>query len=488
MLFNSYLFIFVFLPLALAGVFFLQKKNNNTHIKLFLIVISFAFYAAWKFEYVLLISFSILANYAISVLLVKNKNARTILALGIAFNLILLGYFKYYNFLAININDIFNLDVELKQIALPLAISFFTFQQIAYLVDITRNTAGTRGVLDYVLFVSFFPQLVAGPICRYKELTSQFSNFRLENAHLKEGISLFILGLAKKVLIADQIGIFVDGYYDSGSGLPFDFFNSWYVAIFFTFQIYFDFSGYTDMALGIGRMLNIEFPENFKSPLASHSIIDFWHRWHITLSFFLRDYLYIGLGGNRHGRIRQILNVIITMLLGGLWHGASWAFVLWGLIHGVCLALNHGFRSLKIKFFSHRDSNSKVVDMLAWAITFTCVAFAFVVFRTNDLPMAFDIWQGMAGMNGAQIPIPTFLQPQLSFLQGSGINFGGEFLLFYIKGLLILALFGTLFLPRSKELLSWLLSRRLGAYFLAFALVFSLISMNKVTPFIYFEF
>ncbi|MBT5260335.1 MAG: MBOAT family protein, partial [Nitrospina sp.] len=346
MLFNSYAFIFLFLPVTLLGF---QLIGNRGHCRVavsWLIGASLFFYGWWNPAYLGLILTSILFNYAVGVSL-GSRPAKTVLVVGIAANLGLLGYFKYANFFVDNINALTGSDIVLERIILPLAISFFTFQQITYLVDTYRGETQECDFLRYCLFVTFFPQLIAGPIVHHREMMPQFAKdtfCRLKAKHLAVGLTIFSVGLFKKVILADGIAVYSTPVFDAAeAGVILTFVDAWCGALAFTFQLYFDFSGYSDMAIGLGRMFGIILPVNFFSPYKASNIIEFWRRWHITLSRFARDYLYIPLGGNRKGTLLRFANLMITMLLIGLWHGAGWTFVIWGGLHGSYLVINHGW-------------------------------------------------------------------------------------------------------------------------------------------------
>lgn len=314
-----------------------------------LLVASFVFYSYWNPPFFFLILFSILFNFSWGRLIERTSGRRRDLWLysGVAVNLLLIAYFKYANFMASNIAWLFGKEWVAQDIFLPLGISFFTFQQIAYLIDCSKGLAKEHVFTQYALFVTFFPQLIAGPIVRYEDIMPQFGRLRtfgMSYRNTAVGIALLTLGLFKKVVIADTLSPWVAAVFDSSE--PLTLFEAWGGVLSYTFQIYFDFSGYSDMAVGLGRLFNIELAINFNSPYKALSISDFWRRWHITLSSFLRDYLYIPLGGNRCGKIRRNINIMITMLLGGLWHGASWNFVVWGGLHGVFLVINHTYRKI----------------------------------------------------------------------------------------------------------------------------------------------
>ncbi|MDH5777937.1 MAG: MBOAT family protein, partial [Gammaproteobacteria bacterium] len=352
MLFNSYEFILVFLPAVLWAYYQLGKTAIPQLSIALLIGASLFFYAWWNPAYLTLLVASMLINYAFGIAL-SRKPKRLYLTLGVTINLVALGYYKYSNFFIDNLNVIANTNFHLEQVILPLAISFFTFQQIAFLVDAYKNEAHEYQFLDYCLFVSFFPQLIAGPIVHHKEMMPQFQSFPAKNINyenLSTGLAIFIIGLAKKVLIADNLAPYAnETFAAAGNGVSLSFLEAWKGAFAYTFQLYFDFSGYSDMAIGLALMFGIRLPINFNSPYKATNIIEFWRCWHMTLSRFLRDYIYFPLGGNRHGQIRRYTNLLITMLLGGLWHGAAWTFVFWGFLHGIFLAVNHAWHAIQRK-------------------------------------------------------------------------------------------------------------------------------------------
>src|SRR5579859_2518053 len=343
MLFSSYTFLFQFLP-AVALAFAAARRHSPRAGILVLAVASLFFYGAWKPIYLLLLIASIGANFSLGLLMEDGSRRRAVGMLGVALNLALLCYFKYTNFIFDNINVLTGAPLPLLNIVLPLGISFFTFQQIAYLVDVMRGARVERDIVSYTLFVSFFPHLIAGPLVHHAEMIPQFKRGRTGRSSVlaARGLAIFAAGLFKKVVIADNLAQFVSPVFthlDAGGGVTMPW--AWLATLSYTLQIYFDFSGYSDMAVGLALLFGIRLPVNFRSPYKALSITDFWRRWHITLSRFLRDYLYIPLGGNRLGERRRYLNLMLTMLLGGLWHGAGWNFLIWGGLHGVYLSLNH---------------------------------------------------------------------------------------------------------------------------------------------------
>jgi alginate O-acetyltransferase complex protein AlgI len=412
MLFNSVPFLFLFLPLVLSIFFllgWLQRLvsrmrpalgagHGRTLAVLWLALASLVFYG-WDDPARLLpiILTSIAFNFIVGWSLVR-RPTRAMLTIGICGNLLLLGYFKYAGFLVDTVNAATGLALARPNIVLPIGISFFTFTQIAFLVDAFRAEAREYKPWHYLLFVSFFPHLVAGPIYHHKEIMPQFERddiYRFEPSNLGIGLTWFALGLAKKVLLADPVAQYATPVFAAAAaGTPLGFTESWIGVLSFTLQLYYDFSGYSDMAVGLALMIGIRFPLNFNSPYKATSVIDFWKRWHMTLSRFLRDYLYIPLGGNRKGPRRRYVNLMVTMLLGGLWHGAAWNFVIWGALHGLGLVVNHAWRSRAVP----RGLN--IPAPVAWALTFGFVVLAWVPFRADSLGTTLTLWKSLAGLNG----------------------------------------------------------------------------------------
>ena len=388
MLFNSYIFVFIFLPLVLLGWYGLNRFGKHKTAKIFLIGMSLWFYGYFNVYYLFIIVASILINYFISYLLTffRTKTAGRIgLLVGIGINLALLFYFKYFDFFIENINYLFQTDFNLKHILLPLGISFFTFQQLSFIIDRCTGKAEHYSFTNYAAFVTFFPQLIAGPIVLYKELIPQFDDPEKQKFHadnFAKGISLFVLGLGKKVLLADTLALVTNFGFEQTYFL--DAPSTLLVILSYTFQIYFDFSGYSDMAIGMGRMFGFDFMENFRYPYAAGSMQGFWRRWHISLSGWFREYLYIPLGGNRKGRTRIWLNRLLVFFFTGLWHGANWTFVVWGLFHGSFLMLETVFPKMtkKMGVFRH-----------VYVLLVVCVGF--VIFRAESMGQAFMMLEVM---------------------------------------------------------------------------------------------
>lgn len=386
MLFSSYTFLFVFLPAAVLGYYALALLGGRTPALTFLILASFAFYASWNAAYLALLLASIGFNYLIACRLTSDEpHRRRWLIGGIAANLALLGYYKYATFFL----GIVAPGYTIEAILLPLGISFFTFQQIMFLTDLYKGGQRGFGLRYYAASVSFFPHLIAGPIVPYRELMPQFATSgRIEVPweQIAPGLLLLALGLTKKVLLADPLSEPVARVFDAAAaGEPVSRVDAWGGALAYTFQLYFDFSGYTDMALGLGHLFGIRLPVNFLSPYKSRSIAEFWRRWHITLSNFLRDHLYIPLGGNRGSQARTARNLLITMGLGGLWHGAGWTFVVWGLMHGAYLVVNRAWST----------GGRRLPAILAWALTFLAVVAGWVMFRAHSVESAVSLYGAM---------------------------------------------------------------------------------------------
>jgi D-alanyl-lipoteichoic acid acyltransferase DltB (MBOAT superfamily) len=404
MLFNSHEFLFAFLPTTLLGFFLLGSRGWRRAAFAWLTAASLFYYGWWDFRYVGLIGFSIAFNATVGRFLgARNASGRRgLLAVGVAVNLALLGYFKYANFFVDTLNAVTGSGIHLEHIVLPLGISFFTFQQIAYLVDAHRGLAREYNLINYSLFVCFFPQLIAGPIVHHREMMPQFggrTTFRLSSSDVAVGLTILFIGLFKKVVFADTAATFASPVYDSAAmGLAPTAAEAWIGTVAYTMQLYFDFSGYSDMAIGAARLFGIRLPINFDSPYKAVNIIDFWRRWHVTLSRFLRDYLYIPLGGNRHGVARRHVNLMVTMVLGGLWHGAGWTFVLWGALHGLYLVANHGWRHLRRLAGQDVERSTPAGRVAGRAVTFLVVMLAWVFFRAADTETALLVLRAMAGL------------------------------------------------------------------------------------------
>ena len=394
MLFNSFEFVFGFLPITLFFYFLLNRFSFLSKwdlSKIWLFACSIFFYGWWNPKYLILIISSIIINYVIGTKIGKDHNTlkikKILLTSGLLFNLGLLGYFKYANFFIDNTNYLFNSEFYLSNIILPLGISFFTFQQVAYLVDSYKGYTKEYNFVNYGVFVSFFPQLVAGPIVHHKEVMEQFVEnkkiTKVDYFNLSKGLFIFLLGLSKKLIIADTFSLIVNQGYSNVNLLS--TWEAWITSVFYSIQLYFDFSGYSDMAIGLGLMFNIKLPVNFNSPYKAESIKEFWRRWHITLSRFLRDYLYIPFGGNRYGEFVTYRNLLITFIIGGIWHGAGWTFIFWGFLHGIALIINQLINKVNL-------SLHKYINVF---LTFFFVNITWVFFSSTSWDQAISILERM---------------------------------------------------------------------------------------------
>lgn len=387
MLFNSQIFVFLFLPVVLIGYYSLHKFQKHTAAKVFLICASFWFYGYNCFPYLLILIGSIVVNYLFFILIGRIPTEKQILrklctAIGVALNLSSIFFFKYYDFFIRNLNSVFHTDMKLLQVALPLGISFFTFQQISFLVDTYRNETGAYRFIDYCLYVSFFPQLIAGPIVLHKDLIHQFSEpkrYLIQKENLLIGTRYFVIGLFKKTMVADRLSLLVATGYETNSFLS--SFGAVMVILAYTLQIYFDFSGYSDMAIGLGKLLGYDLPVNFYEPYKAKTISEFWKRWHMTMTRFFTQYVYIPLGGSRRGPVRTCINILIVFCLSGLWHGAGWTFVFWGLLHGIALVFHRVFGK----------QLSKLPGLVIGFLTFCYVNMAWVFFRADSFLQAKNI-------------------------------------------------------------------------------------------------
>jgi D-alanyl-lipoteichoic acid acyltransferase DltB (MBOAT superfamily) len=484
MLFNSYEYILAFLPLTFFIYFYLNSKRLTQASRGFLVFSSLFFYSWWNIAYLPILLSSMLFNYVIGTSLGqenKKVHAQTMLSIGIIGNVGLLAYFKYADFFIENFNLAFDGSVPMLHLALPLAISFFTFQQIAYLVDSYRGETREYDFLNYAIFVTFFPQLIAGPIVHHKEMMPQFATVRNKVMNYKNiagGLFIFTLGLFKKVVIADYFATIATPGFDYATVLT--FFEAWTASLAYTLQLYFDFSGYTDMAIGAALLFNIKLPINFHSPYKALDIQDFWRRWHITLSRFLRDYIYIPLGGNRVGKFRTYNNLMATFLLGGLWHGAGWTFVFWGFLHGAALVIHRFWKSLGFT----------IPKVLAWFITFNFINVAWVFFRAKEWDDAIKVLSGMAGLNGVVISDKLLYKVEVlqGFIAAHPENFGR---LIYSSTPFSMLLLMIVFVVLVKNTNEWLEDFKPTVKLLIVILtlfIYTLFDMSKVSEFLYFNF
>lgn len=413
MIFSSTLFLFIFLPVTLLVYYLIPAKHLKIR-NIALLCASLIFYAWGEPKNIILMLASIACNYIFGLLIGKfaesSGKKKLVLVASVVFNLGMLGYFKYWNLFTFG---------KLWEVALPIGISFYTFQIMSYVIDVYRGeVAVQRSPFKLGLYISLFPQLIAGPIVHHREMLPQFAHsdtYRPQSENLAVGLTIFTIGLFKKVVIADGIAPYVSPVFDAASaGQSITFFEAWGGALAYTLQLYFDFSGYSDMAIGLGRMFGIRLPINFNSPYKANNIIDFWRRWHITLSRFLRDYLYIPLGGSRNGHIQRHRNLLITMLLGGLWHGAGWTFIVWGGLHGIYLVINHAWRALRQNL--KISDSGRIYRWTARLLTLTAIVVAWVFFRAENFDTAMRLLTVMFGGNGIVIA-PDYAE-KLGFLQG----------------------------------------------------------------------
>jgi len=422
MLFPSGEFLFVYLPIVLAGFFLIARLAGMQAAAAWLTLASFVFYGFWRVDDIPLLTASIVFNYVAGRAIQEHSpgariSRKSLLVGALVVNLALLAYFKYANFLLETFGFITGTAVDAVDVTLPIGISFFTFTQIAYLVDSYAGKVRERNPLHYALFVTYFPHLIAGPVLHHADMMPQFARhetYRPVMDNLLLGVAFLALGLAKKVLIADSAAPIANEVFDAVGRGPVDTLDAWRGIVAYTVQIYFDFSGYSDMAVGLSLMFGVRLPYNFDSPYKATSIIEFWRRWHMTLSRFLRDYLYVALGGNRRGPVRRYMNLAVTMLLGGLWHGASWTFVAWGALHGAFLIVNHGWRHLGAPLvsrlpFAATPLAARTGVVLSTALTLLCVMIAWVFFRAGSFADATRILGAMAGMDAGASASPAAL-------------------------------------------------------------------------------
>lgn len=495
MLFNSYIFILCFLPITWL-LFILCGRFGQRNISLaFLALASLVFYGYWDIDYIPLILSSVIINYVFGGLILAQPKSKKVLITGILFNIALLCYYKYTNFFIDNLNEISGSEINIRKIALPLGISFFTFQQISYLVDVYSGAIKERNIFIYFAYVLFFPQLISGPIVRYVDVAPQLSNserIQINYDNLSKGILLFTIGLFKKVILADSIEVYATPIFEAvENGQTIHFIEAWYGAFAYSCQLYFDFSGYSDMAVGLALMFNIHINVNFMSPYKARNLIEFWQRWHISLSVCFQKYLYTPIAMKiRHwpdSILKLAFPFILTMLIIGFWHGAGWNYVVWGGIHGLYLAWNHYFRR-KAK---HTIFKSKIWFLTSITLTFTAVVAVNVLFRCDSLSHAIDFYRGMFGGNGAIVPY------SLQSLFGESDWFHYSYYLFpalhdhyplsiILQLLLCLAIiFGV---KNSNEMIH-LFKPSYANLGLAITLFFiSFIAMNKVSVFLYYQF
>ena len=487
MLFNSTFFIVIFLPLVLIGWFLLQKIESPIYSKLFLFGMSLWFYGYYNPWYLFILLFSLFANFSISFLFSKTKETalrKFILCIGLLTNIGLLFYFKYFNFFIDNCNYIFHTDWSIEKIALPLGISFFTFQQISFVVDRYHDTAPHYSLLDYGCFVTYFPQLVAGPIVLHNEFIPQLKerkNRNLNSESFFDGAELFILGLAKKVLLADVLAILVNAEYANIASL--DAPSAWVTIICYMLELYFDFSGYCDMARGIGKMFGFELPENFNSPLMATSVKDFWRRWHMTLSRFLTTYIYIPLGGNRKGLTLKCRNLFIVFLVSGFWHGANWTFVVWGVLHGLAMIFEAVFPKFRFKY-----------EWINRIFTGIFVTLTFSIFRSNSLADAWLLIQKLftGGFKGFFTAMCNTLQVVEAYPIRKALEMKFPQFLnpFYVTCVVLLLGISISLIagPKAEDFLKKHGTKKRTLLLLAILFTWSFVSLSQVSTFLYFNF
>lgn len=515
MLFNSYEFLFAYLPIVFAGFFFLARFGQQVS-GLWLVLASVFFYGWWSPKYIGLLLLSIVFNFGMGVLIGRaraqgGQQSRLFLIFALVINLSVLGFYKYINFLLGAVNDLAGSAWPVMDILLPLGISFFTFTQIAFLVDVYRGEVKEYSFVHYALFVTYFPHLIAGPVLHHGQMMPQFARratYRIQPDQIAMGLSIFAVGLVKKIMLADPLALYANAVFTAaGQGVAPNMAEAWTGALAYTLQLYFDFSGYSDMAIGLSKLFGINLPVNFNSPYKASNIIDFWRRWHMTLSQFLRDYLYIPLGGGRSGRISRYINLMVTMLLGGLWHGANWTFVVWGGLHGLFLMINHGWRAL----FPQSASTWRVWHV---ALTFICVVLAWVIFRAENWQEAWQVIKGCFGVNGIGWSEKTAARIN-EFGHWLGYDWGvaGQRVYGNIAALdklgsglfvrkLLFALLIIWAMPNTQQLfsyagasesrifkwpVSWQLNRR-WALLIAVAFLVCFANLNKVSTFLYYQF
>lgn len=472
MVFSSYVFIFAFLPVTLLGYFLLAKLKNPLFQRLFLVAASLVYYAWFNVSYLWIILTSIGVNYLLAHLMTRGHAKKLLFVLGILFNVGMLGYFKYTDFFLENLNALFSASFTLKHILLPLGISFFTFQQFSYLLAVYQGESQSEGFFDYCLFVLFFPQLVAGPIVLYDEMMPQFldeSRRKVNYENLAAGLYLFVIGLSMKLVLADTAAVMVQNGFSGHAGT---LLSGWCTSLAYTMQIFFDFFGYATMAIGLGRMFNIDIPQNFDRPYRAESIGAFWRRWHMTLGRALSAYVYRPLGGNRKGLPRTLLNLMLTFLVSGVWHGAAWTFVLWGALHGLLSVLERllGDRLLKVPLLLRKIG------------TFLSVNFLWVLFRADSFTSALSVYRGMFNVSDlglwdvAELPID------------GTVGFPAFVRIAFVFGLLALMLFLSVRMKNAKEQLAAFTGSKKQLIVTVLLFVLCVLHLNRESIFIYWNF
>jgi alginate O-acetyltransferase complex protein AlgI len=503
-LFNSLEFIFVFLPVILAGYLIIGKIIATPAARIiWLALASLAFYGYWNVNFLPVIGISIAINFLFALAITGfPRLSKATFVLAVAANLGALGFYKYANFAIGIFNSVAPLPLQPVSMTLPLGISFFTFTQIAYLADVTIGRAHERNFIKYVLFVTYFPHLIAGPIMHHREMMPQFDKAepRLPSDRLAISFTIFAIGLFKKVVIADYMSTIADPIFNAASKANITILDAWGGALAYSLQIYYDFSGYCDMAIGMSLLFGIVLPFNFDAPYKAQNIAEFWHRWHITLSRFLRDYLYIPLGGNRHGEARRNFNLAATMLIGGLWHGAGWTFIVWGGLHGLFLIVNHSWVKLTERVpVLARAGETVVYAVLCLALTQFCVVIAWVFFRADSLATAQRVLRAMLGLGASQAApaVIVGVEPVLSSM-GFGLIAAGYLACLVLPN--VNELFrnryrvgiDTYRLPQAWSLLRLHWSMRVpwavATAAMLVAGIIAILAVGEGTPFLYFQF
>ena len=485
MLYNSYIFIMAFLPIVLAGYYLLNHFKRYQGALAWLCGASLFFYGYFNWSYLPIIVVSILGNFALSKILLKNLEHRgyfqkILLTVGLAGNIGGLFYFKYYDFFIQNINKAFNTNFSLLHLLLPLGISFFTFQQLSYVIDSYLGGVPRYSFLEYTVFVTFFPQLIAGPIVLHHEVIPQFAdlnNRKWNWEHFSEGLYAFFLGLGKKVLLADTFAKAVEVGFSDVSALGTA--NAIIVMLSYTFQIYFDFSGYCDMATGIGKFFNIDIPMNFNSPYRAVTITEFWNRWHMTLTRFFTTYIYIPLGGNRKGAWRTYFNVMVVFLVSGLWHGANWTFILWGLLHGIASVVTRMFKKQIERWH----------PAFSWLCTFLFINITWVIFRADSVNQVVAFMRQLTNLNFTSILSgikEAFLLPEIKWMLDTFHKEKYSYMIWAI--FLIFGLFGSLQMKNTNEKVGSFQPTVGRAAGLALLAIWGIISLSGVSVFLYWNF
>ncbi|HIV90762.1 MAG TPA: MBOAT family protein [Candidatus Eisenbergiella stercoravium] len=505
MLFNSYFFIFVFLPLSLAGWYLLNRLKRYKLAQGYLIGMSLWFYAWYNVSFLWVMLGSCLFNFGVSFFLSGRDTPRMrrfLLITGCVVNIGALGIFKYYNFFVENVNAVFGADFQTRNILLPLGISFFTFQQLSYLIDRCRGDAPHYGLMDYLSFVTFFPSLISGPIVLHASTVPQFQDEtrrRFSAESFSRGVMQFSIGLAKKVLLADTLALAVNYGYENIAAL--DAPAALAAAVGYTLELYFDFSGYSDMAIGVGKMFRIEIPENFNSPYRATSVKDFWKRWHMTLSRFLQTYVYFPLGGSRKGKLRTFVNTMITFLVSGLWHGANWTFVFWGFLHGLGVAVAGIVGNRKAsgeknagRKLQDKGIRNRALRLLCQLATFAYVCMAFVFFRADSIQDGFLLLSRIFSfhVDGQLVQMAAAMEPSEIYIVTKALSLIAPSLVGAAQIAAMIFMLAVSFFVLTRKNTVQIISRKEISFrftmWLAFLFAWSVISLSGVSTFVYFSF